>query len=317
MVSSRAFANKIWNAARFIFLQMEKLGVERFSLENAPAPVETLEDQWIFHRLNETTARIHKAQENYRYHEVADLLYGFFWDEFCDWYVELKKLRINTAATPEAAHAHLDHLLRVFETALRLLHPVMPFLTEELWQRLVEKSENTAESICLAAFPQANPVHENETAAAGFALLQEIVVDQRALRADNKIDPKLCVEALIRPLSDRAAALVAAELAVLDHLTTNHNEIADSELAESAARSKNEYQTALKLSGAQAGAMRQRLVKEIEQLEKVIASSKKQLGSEAFTAKAPAHVVESIRSKLSEYEAQLEKSQAALSGLGA
>lgn len=316
MVSSRAFANKIWNAARFIFLQMEKLGVERLRLSEPPAPVEALEDRWIFHRLNETVARISKAQENYRYHEVADLLYGFLWDEFCDWYVELKKLRINTAENPEQALGHLDHLLRVFETALRLLHPVMPFLTEELWQRLVGQSNTSPESICLAAFPQADARWEDESAA-DFALLQEITVDQRALRADNKIDPKLKVEAVVRPLSERAAALAAAELAVLDHLTNNRNEVAEGPLPEGAARSKNEYETALRLSGAQADAMRQRLLKEIEQLEKVIASSRKQLGSEAFVAKAPAQVVESIRTKLADYEAQLEKSQAALAGLGA
>jgi valyl-tRNA synthetase len=315
MVSSRGFANKIWNAARFIFLQMEKLGVETLALGNPAAPIETLEDQWIFHRLNDTIARINKAQDNYRYHEVADLLYGFLWDEFCDWYVELKKLRINSAASPEEAKAHLDHLLRVFESALRMLHPVMPFLTEELWQRLVEKAESTPASICLAPFPQANPAHENEPAASGFALLQEIVVDQRALRADNKIDPKLRVEARIRPLSDRAAQLASAEIALLDHLTNNQNEIVSAELTEGAARSKNEYQTALKLSGSQAGAMRQRLVKEIEQLEKVIASSRKQLGSETFVSKAPPHIVESIRAKLADYEAQLDKSRAALTAL--
>jgi valyl-tRNA synthetase len=316
MVSSRAFANKIWNAARFIFLQMEKLGVERLRLPDAPAPREALEDRWIFHRLNDATARINKAQENYRYHEVADILYGFFWDEFCDWYVELKKLRINSAPSPAAAAAHLDHLLRVFETALRLLHPVMPFLSEELWQRLVEPGETIPASICLAAFPQADAAREDEDAAADFALLQEIVVEQRALRADNKIDPKQRVEALIRPLTPRAASLVAAELAVLDHLTNNANRIATDPLPEGAARARTGFETALQLSGAQAGAMRQRLAKEIEQLEKVIASSRKQLGSEAFTAKAPAHVVESIRAKLAEYEAQWEKSRAALAALG-
>ena len=317
MVSSRAFANKIWNAARFIFLQMEKLGVEHFKPDTAPAAIEALEDRWIFHRLNDVTARINKAQETYRYHEVADLLYGFFWDEFCDWYVELKKLRINTAASPAAALAHLDHLLRVFETALRLLHPVMPFLTEELWQRLVAPGETVPASICVASFPQPDPGLENEAAAADFALLQEIVVDQRALRADNKIDPKLRVDALVRPLTPRAAALVAAELAVLDHLTNNANQIQDAAPGQGAVRSRNEFETALMLSGAQADAMRQRLVKEIEQLEKVIGSSRRQLASASFLAKAPAHVVDGIRDKLAAYEAQCEKSRAALAALDA
>ena len=142
-------------------------------------------------------------------------------------------------------------------------------------------------------------------------------MDQRALRADNKIDPKLRVEAQIRPLSARAQQLAAAELALLDHLTNNQNEIVAGELTDGAARSRNEYQTALKLSGAQADAMRQRLVKEIEQLEKVINSSRKQLGSETFVARAPAQIVESLRAKLGDYEAQLDKSRAALAALEA
>ena len=103
---------------------------------------------------------------------MADLLYGFFWDEFCDWYVELKKLRIQNG---EHARAHLANLLRVFECALRLLHPVMPFLSEELWQRLVQKGAGVPESLCVAAYPQANMAAANPAAVRRMELFKELV----------------------------------------------------------------------------------------------------------------------------------------------
>ena len=142
MESSRAFANKIWNAARFLFLNMERSGVEPWTPENLeqflpePDPVTLaapIEDRWIFSRLNSCAEQVNRAIEQYRYHEAAQLLWHFFWHEFCDWYLELKKLdfRENSGLT-----AGWRNTLAAFETALRLLHPAMPFLTEELWQRL-------------------------------------------------------------------------------------------------------------------------------------------------------------------------------------
>ena len=237
MVSSRAFANKIWNAARFIFMQMEKVGVEQLELEAVPAVLgppasaaggATMEDRWIFHRLNDITARINTAQHAYRYHEVADLIWGFLWDEFCDWYVEIKKLRINTsldAGDAASARAHLGNMLRVFETALRLLHPVMPFLTEELWQRLVKPAPAIPESICMAAFPQAGAAAENEQAASDFALLQEMITRARGLRADNKIDPSAKVEGYVETSSGRASAVAVSGNAILDALAGGRFEI--------------------------------------------------------------------------------------------
>jgi valyl-tRNA synthetase len=323
MVSSRAFANKIWNAARFIFMQMEKVEVENLSLpwleEGIGAPacihgVATLEDEWIFHRLNETADRIDKAQAAYRYHEVADLLYGFFWDEFCDWYVELKKLRIQETLGTDEAKVHIRNLLRVFEFGLRMLHPVMPFLTEELWQRLVEKNGKIPESICLAAFPQSNPEVANPSAAVDFALFQEMVTAARALRADQKLDPKQQLEGVLHPNDDRTRALAGAQLAALQALTNTTFMVAavGSEKSAGAARSTPEFDVVLKLGGAQAEIMRQRLQKEIEQLVKVIESSRRQLSSESFVSKAPANVVEGLKTKLADYEAQLAKSRSSL-----
>src|SRR5260370_29493054 len=137
MESSRAFANKIWNAARFL-----NVG-QALGLSTAAEGAVAIEDRWITSRLNAAAAEANRAIEQYRYHEFAQLLWHFFWHEFCDWYIELKKVP-GTAPAPA---------LDAFETALRLLHPAMPFLTEQLWQRL-ERKQADPTSIALAHYPQ-------------------------------------------------------------------------------------------------------------------------------------------------------------------
>src|SRR5215831_1898651 len=164
MESSRAFANKIWNAARFLFLNMERSGVEPRMPEALPESLETfrpepcadtlevpVEDRWIFSRLNSTSEQANRAIEQYRYHEAAQLLWHFFWHEFCDWYVELKKLRFRENT---GLNADWRNTLAAFETALRLLHPAMPFLTEELWQRLAPSRRDRPTSIALCPYPR-------------------------------------------------------------------------------------------------------------------------------------------------------------------
>jgi valyl-tRNA synthetase len=191
----------------------------------------------------------------------------------------------------------------------------MPFLSEELWQRLVKKGAGVPESLCLAAYPRPNPALHDEAAGADFALLREMTVEQRALRADNKIDPKQKAEAVLYARDDRAARLLAAQLPILERLANTAITVGEGALPGGAARSKPEFDVLLKMGGAQADAMRVRLEKEIEQLTKVIDSSKRQLGSESFVAKAPAQVVEGLKTKLADYETQLAKSRESLAAL--
>ena len=324
LTSSRAFANKIWNAARFIFLQMEKLGVEQLEMASveAPAPVAieaggevALEDGWIYDRLSDVAAKMERAQETFRYHEAAELLYGFFWDEFCDWYVELKKLRLQQG---EHAQEHLSNLLRVFECALRMLHPVLPFVSEELWQRLVKQGAGRPESLSIAAYPQANPAAANPAAVRRMGLFQELVTAARGLRADQKLDPKKRLDGIVYPHDEPTKELVFSERAALEALTNTTFSIGEAAgaRAEGASRSTPEFDVVLKLSGAQADAMRQRLEKEIEQLTKVVENTRRQLANEKFTARAPAHVIEEMKTKLADYETQIERSRAALGEAG-
>jgi len=314
MASSRAFANKIWNAARFLFLKMEYSGVTP-QIPEPPAGLAgaPLEDRWIFSRLNRCAAEANRAIAQYRYHEVAQALWRFFWHEFCDWYVEIKKLRFteNSGLTDD-----WRHMLAVFETALRLLHPAMPFITEELWQRLRAGSPGQPKSIALAPYPQPRPEWTDEAAESEMELLQQIIVSARNLRAELKVDPKQMLEGVLYS-RDSAARIAAREAEAIRKLAGVKLEILEGAPPERSAamRSTRDFDLLLKVPAAQLDAQRRRLEKEIEQLEKLIASSERQLADQTFVSRAPERVIETLRAKLAGYQAQLEKSRAALEAI--
>jgi valyl-tRNA synthetase len=323
MESSRAFANKIWNAARFLFMNMERCGVEPWipdgGMPKAPEPPDghidpTLEDRWIFSRLNRCTDLVNRSIEQYRYHEAAQLLWQFIWHEFCDWYIELKKLRFqeNSGLTPE-----WRNILSVFETTLRLLHPVMPFLTEELWQRLAANSPSRPASIALTPFPAYQLDTSDLAAEADMDLLRDIVTAARTLRAEMKLDPKEQLDAVLYS-TGRAAQLSSEYSEAIGKLAGIRLEVHEEAAPKltGAVRATPEYDLALRVPQAQIEAMRKRLLKEIAQLEKNIDSLRRQLGDSGFVGRAPEHVVEGMRGKLSEYEGQLAKSRATLDALG-
>jgi valyl-tRNA synthetase len=311
--SARAFANKIWNASRLIFMKMESSGVEPWvpselncCLPEAVSDSLTvpLEDRWIFSRLNRCAESVNRAIESYRFHEAAQTLWHFVWHEFCDWYLELKKLRFEDNT---GLNAHWRNLLTVYEMLLRLLHPLMPFLTEELWQRLTENNDYRPISIALAYYPQYNPDASSPQAEIEMAILQSIVSAARELRADMKIDPKQAMEGVL-VVREPARAMVDEQLAGIERLCGAKLEVRTSAGdLEGVKRGFPEFDLIVRVSAAQAEAQRSRIQKETEQLEKVIASSERQLGDEKFISRAPAHVVESIREKLSGYRAQLQK----------
>jgi valyl-tRNA synthetase len=320
MESSRAFANKIWNAARFLFLNMERSGVEPWVPESLEqfrplADAETMEvrieDRWIFSRLNTCGELASRAIEQCRYHEAAQVLWHFFWHEFCDWYLELKKVHFqeNSGLT-----AGWRNTLAAFETALRLLHPAMPFLTEELWQRLATDRSTRPVSIALATYPRYNPDTTDFKAEREIGILQEIVTMARTLRTESKLDPKQQLEGV---LYSRGPALEVAQshagaIQKLANVVLEFRSDAAPGGAAGVMRSTAEFDLVLHVPKSQEDAQRKRLAKEREQLAKNIANSKRQLSDDTFLGKAPPHVVESIRHKLADYEAQLGKIDAAL-----
>jgi valyl-tRNA synthetase len=297
----RNFANKIWNASRLLF-----------SKERGEPVRKSLADRWIGDRLNYCAKRMNEAFETHRYHEAADAIWTFLWDEFCDVYLELKK------AETEWGFAHEIH-----RRAMLLLHPLMPFLTEELWHR-----QGHSTSIALEGYPQHEAALEDFESALDMAPLNRIFQTVRQLRADTGIPQK---EQLVGTL--RAAPefedLFRTNLATIERFVnlrldlivgSGHDLLPEGGFtATIPARSRDGVgyveAGALALELPSIGVkvdQTSRLRKENAQLEKVISSSKVQLSNEAFVSKAPAKVIEGMRTKLAEYEAQLAKNRAAL-----
>jgi valyl-tRNA synthetase len=278
IASCRNFANKIWNASRLLFSK---------SKEGAGEPA-SLADRWIESRFNACASVANPCFKEHRYHEAAQALWHFFWDEFCDWYLELKK------PDTDWSYAYVVH-----EKALRLLHPLMPFITEELWQRLGKEGK----SIALEPYPQAGGI--DHSAEREMTLLQDIVTAARALRADHKVDKKPLLTGVL--YCTRPVQLDAIERLANVKLTLESG--APPKL-EGAVRSSPDFDLVLEMP--KAANQRERLLKENIELEKVIANSERQLGNEAIVSKMPEKVVETLRTKLAAYKAQLQKNLEAL-----
>jgi len=318
MESSRAFANKIWNAARFLFLNMERSGVEpwvpesleQFLPQADPVTLAVpMEDRWILSRLNSCTEQVNRAIEQHRYHEAAQVLWHFFWHEFCDWYLELKKLhfRENSGLTPGWRNT-----LAAFESALRLLHPAMPFLTEELWQRLATDRNTRPVSIAVAPYPRYRKELADLVAEREIEILQEVVTMARTLRTEAKLDPKQPLEGALysRGTGLEVAQRHAEAIKKLANVSLEFRAEAAPKAA--AIRSTAEFDLVLHLPKTQEDAQRKRMEKEREQVEKNIANLERQLGDEKFLNKAPAHVVDGMRQKLADYRSQSDKLNSAL-----
>ena len=322
IAGGRTFANKIWNAARFIFLSLEKSGAEPWLPEDPDKFVPqaatgnsqpSLEDRWMFSRLNEVARLANEHIEKYRYHEAANLLYHFFWGEFCDWYVELKKLsfRENSGLTPE-----WKNMLVAMERALRLLHPVMPFITEELWQRLTEGAAQRPKSIALSSYPAGDPALTDREAERQVELLREIIVALRNLRAEMGIPPKTKLGGTCYGHLEEVVEVVTEQAAALSRLA-NVKLTAQSGAAPQgkAMHHGKDFDLQLELPAEETKTLRERLAKQLKPLEKARDSSQRQLGNEQFLSKAPPHVVESIRKKLADYESQIKRIRETLSSL--
>ena len=320
----RAFANKIWNAARFMFMNVDRLcGADTPVRELSPAAkgvlgfeAATLEDRWILSRFNRVSADVNDALATYRFHEAANRIYDFFWGEFCDWYLELIKPRLNESG--KTAQTACANLVTLFDAALCLLHPVMPFITEEIWQAMYE-GKALFKSIALAAYPQADEKQFDLAAETEMAILQDLIVSVRNLRAELKIEPKVKVpievfahESDIASLIDQNRGAVE-RLANVEKITFAPDSLAKLPGARHTARFDVHAVYERKIDVT---AECDRLKKELEKIEKGIASGQRQLGNEQFLAKAPPNVVENLRKQQQELAVLKEKAESKLKELG-
>jgi valyl-tRNA synthetase len=310
----RAFANKIWNAARFMFMNVDRLGIV-----GTPAfKATTLEDRWILSRFNRVTQGVNDALATYRFHESANQIYDFFWGEFCDWYLELIKPRLMDDASRESAQAACGNLVSLFEAALRLLHPVMPFITEEIWQAIYD-GKPPQQSIALAAYPQADEKHLDLNAETEMAILQDLIVSVRNLRAELKVEPKVKVPIELFSHDPQTKNLVGQNREAVERLgsVSAITEVNQAQASQAPSRATARFDVrVIYEKKIDVAAERERLTKELEKMEKEIANGQRQLSNEGFLAKAPANVVEGLRKRAGELAELREKAKHKLKELG-
>jgi valyl-tRNA synthetase len=320
----RAFANKIWNAARFLFMNVDRAAeigivVNPSVLGSMPeagadAP---LEARWIVAELHATAAKVELSLENYRYDDAANTIYQFFWGSFCDWYLEIVKLRLDFSETADkaATKAALTTLVSVFEAALRLLSPFMPFLTEELWHAVYDENP-PAKSIALTRYPEAAEGKIDRATLAAMELLQNLVVEVRALRKEIGVEEKVSTPIELR-IGAEHRAVVEENHALVERLAR----VSEVRFVEQASPELSQHSTAAFDVGVvyertiDAVAERERLTKDITKYEKGLAAAERQLGNAGFLAKAPAQVVEGLKKQEAETRLLLEKAQASLTAL--
>jgi valyl-tRNA synthetase len=320
----RAFANKIWNAARFLFMQVDRakeagVAVDLTKLSAALKEVEDapLETRWILARLGATAEAVDASLMAYRFDEAASAVYQFFWGDFCDWYIEIVKLRLEfgEGADLAASKTALTTLLAVFEAALRLLSPFMPFITEEIWHAFYDDAA-PAKSIALTRFPRAEDVAADAVSISAMEVLQQMIVTVRGLRKEMAVPEKEA--APIRVFAgNRVVALADDNVDLLRRLArVSEIEFASAALTGDGARSTAEFDVAVVYERQiDVVAERERLTKDLAKFEKGLTAAERQLGNEAFMAKAPAHIVEGLRKQAAETKMLHDKTKAALESL--
>jgi valyl-tRNA synthetase len=336
---NRAFANKIWNAARFLFMNIERAKEAGCAIKSphgsgddpgAPSIAAScdawdgaarlpLETRWILSRLSTTAAEANNSLGDYRFDEAAISVYQFFWGDLCDWYLEIVKLRLNFA--PEGdnteALASLQAFTHVFESALRLLSPFMPFITEEIWHALYNNAP-PAKSIALTRFPQTADFYYDGAAVLAMETMQELIVAIRGLRKEMGVPEKEATAIRIHSTAG-AAALAQSNADMLSKLArVSAVEIASSSLSGDGTRSTAAFDVAVLYERQiDISAERERLIKDLAKYEKGLLAAERQLSNQSFMAKAPAHIVEGLRKQHAETKMLYEKTKAALGALPA
>ncbi|HEX9939525.1 MAG TPA: valine--tRNA ligase [Longimicrobium sp.] len=310
----RNFANKLWNAGRFALMTLGD--AERVSVDEVRDSLE-LADRWILSRLSKATAEVTAGMERFRFQDAGQRAYDFVWGDLADWYLEMAKPRLYGDMGDASRNAARAVLAEVLDRSMRLLHPIMPFITETVWQRL-PRANGDAASLMVSRWPEPVADWEDAAAEAAFAELQDVVVETRRMRQEYGIQPGVRVPLRAVPASAEVEAMLDAsrralgDLARVDELSFG---AANGEVGASAVlRSGTEL--FLPLAGViDLDRERKRLRDEATRLEGLATGTEKKLANEGFVAKAPAEVVEREREKLAGYREQVEKLRGKLAAL--
>ncbi|MCW4150117.1 valine--tRNA ligase [Halomonas sp. 18H] len=323
----RNFCNKLWNASRYVLMNaegedcgtsLEGEGVNEVEL--------SLADRWIISQLQKTEAQVTRAMEEYRFDHASQALYEFVWNEYCDWYLELSKPVLwDENASAEAKRGTRRTLVRVLETVLRLAHPMMPYITEEIWQRVAPLAGTYVgddASLMLQAWPQADDSKIDEQATRDIEWLKGVIIAVRNIRAEMNIAPGKPLDVLLTKGKPEDAERLEdyrhflAKLAKLESATWLEN---PDDAPLSATQLVGDMEVLVPMADLiDKDAELKRLTKEIEKQDKLIGGIEKKLGNEGFIAKAPDAVVEKERGKLAEFQAAkklLEEQRAKISAL--
>lgn len=307
----RNFCNKIWNATNFVLMNTENQDCGYGATATEPRGY-SFPDMWIIGRLNQTIEQVTQAYETYRFDLAAETLYSFVWNDYCDWYLELAKVQLQTScASRQRATRHT--LLRVLETALRLLHPIIPFITEELWQTVAPMCDaKTADSIMLARFPEADREQIVQTTFEQMTVLQDLIGAVRNLRGEMGIQPNVKAPLFVESADDLADYL--KYLPMMTRLTEAQQVAALPESEDAPVAVCNGARLMLKVEIDKA-AETARLSKEAEKLQKALDKLNAKLSKPGYTEKAPAHLVEKDKADLAELEDKMAKVQTQLAKL--
>ena len=307
----RNFCNKIWNASRFVLMNTEEHDTGRDGGEM----VLSMADRWIWAKFQQTLVEFEKALEDYRFDIAAQTVYEFTWNQFCDWYLELTKPVLNNDASTEAEKRGTRHtLINVLESLLRLLHPLMPFITDTIWQRVVQLSALKVEegaSIMVQAFPEVDAAKQDDKVLADIEWVKKFIVGIRNIRGEMDISPNKPLNALLKNVSDEDARRLDAAKAFLDKLSKLETVtiLKDGEEAPASATALvGEMEILIPMAGLiDKDAELARITKAMEKIEKDVSRTRGKLGNEKFVSNAPEAVIEKERAKLEEGEKALAK----------
>ena len=302
----RNFCNKIWNAARYVLMNTEEkdCGQTGGELELSMA------DLWILSRLQDTIRQVTEAIEQYRFDHAAQAIYEFTWNEYCDWYLELSKVVLNNDDSSEAQQRGTRHtLVNVLETLLRLMHPIMPYITEEIWQRAAPLAGVEGDTIMLQSYPISDDAMVNANAETEMEWVMSFILGVRTIRGEMNIPPGKPLPVLLANGSNKDAALLDSNKAYLNGIARLESvtwlDNAD-EAPESATALVGEMQVLIPMAGLiDKEDELARLNKQVEKLQKDLQRTEGKLNNEKFTSKAPEAVVEKERQKVAEMQSSM------------